>query len=358
MLPFLTLIAMAVIMPREASAQIGMCPRGKIATSVSFKNDRSNVVSYHWVNENCEEVAYGDIQPGAEATVRTYATEAWRIREKSSGRLLQDINAGMLPLKVHVTDVQRAMQDREDDVAGYLVKVLYVLPHDGVDRELDTNGAIVLSIAAMQQWLVQQTTGKRLRFDTYQGALDIAFVRLKRLEAELKKHGSWIRDEIETHLGEMGFNDPRKLYLVYYDGDATECGGGPSKTKPGSVAAIYLQGLRGERNACGKELTANVALPGPNEYGALHEILHGLGFVASCAPNRTIPTTCPNRRQVAGAHVRDDPTDLMYAGCKPWRPSTLDVNRDDYFKHRKPGCLDLNNSAFLEPAGEPPPGWK
>jgi len=43
----------------------------------------------------------------------------------------------------------------------------------------------------------------------------------------------------------------------------------------------------------------------------LHEILHTLGVVATCAPNHTL-----------SGHVSDDPRDLMYAGPLPWQPSS------------------------------------
>jgi hypothetical protein len=351
----LTVFLVCIALVAETAAQADLCPRGKIETSITFRNDRSSPVTYHWVNAQCKEVLHKEIQPHAEVTVRTYAAEVWRVRDKASKLLLQDTAAGMAPLRVRVTDPERTMNERDDDLSGFQVKVLYVLPRDGVDRGLDTNSSIVLSVAAIQQWVLQQTGGKRLRFDTYQGALDIGFLRLDRSDAELKRRGAEIRDEIELDLGKAGFKHKRKLYLVYYDCDATECGGGPAITKPGSVAAIYLRGLQG---ACERQLAKDVAVPTLAEYGALHEILHGLGFVQDCARNRTKERTCRhNRRRVTKGHVSDSPKDLMYAGCEPWRPTMLDVDRNDYFNHRIPGCLDLNNSAFLEWPGEPPPGW-
>ena len=41
-------------------------------------------------------------------------------------------------------------------------------------------------------------------------------------------------------------------------------------------------------------------------------------------------------------------------------PSTLDVNLNDYYGRAVPNCLDLSNSAFLDPlpaGAETPPGW-
>jgi hypothetical protein len=51
----------------------------------------------------------------------------------------------------------------------------------------------------------------------------------------------------------------------------------------------------------------------------------------------------------------------MYAGSQPWRPSVIDTDRDDYFKHRDPDCLDLAKSVFLRPAAfdaAVPPAWQ
>ena len=77
--------------------------------------------------------------------------------------------------------------------------------------------------------------------------------------------------------------------------------------------------------------------------------MHTLGFVATCALHHVLQ-----------GHSSDSAEDLMYAGSEPWQPTTLDVNRDDYWQSGAVGCLDLANSAFLErlPASaEPPPGW-
>jgi hypothetical protein len=190
--------------------------------------------------------------------------------------------------------------------------------------------------------------------------LDVTFVRLRRSESELKGYQDRIRDKIEKELKTRGFNDTKKIYLMYYDGDATVCGGDPAVTTPGSVAAKYLRGRQGESNPCHSELAKSVDRPTLIEYGALHEIVHTLGFVATCAPNHTSEHQCPgpNGNKVTEGHVSDSPNDLMYAGCAAWNPIELDVGKNDYFRHRNPGCLDLENSVFLDPVPpQPPPGW-
>jgi Divergent InlB B-repeat domain len=62
--------------------------------------------------------------------------------------------------------------------------------------------------------------------------------------------------------------------------------------------------------------------------------------------------TCAAHHTRAG-HVSDSPTDLMYAGDEAWRPSVLDVGRDDYYHAHRLGCLELAESPYLE-GNEPP----
>ena len=76
----------------------------------------------------------------------------------------------------------------------------------------------------------------------------------------------------------------------------------------------------------------------------LHELMHTLGLVATCAPHQT-----------RNGHVSDSPTDLMYACDEPWAPSVLDVGRDDYFGTNRQDCLDLTQREHYEGGPEPPP---
>jgi hypothetical protein len=85
----------------------------------------------------------------------------------------------------------RSTADRTDDFAGYQIHVMYVLPSDGIDYNLDTNGAIASSVAATQKWFAAQTRGtRRLRFDTSNGELDISFFRLARTDAAIAGFGA------------------------------------------------------------------------------------------------------------------------------------------------------------------------
>ena len=246
----------------------------------------------------------------------------------------------------------RSTADRTDDLAGYQIHVMYVLPSDGIDYNLDTNGAIASSVAATQKWFAAQTRGtRRLRFDTSNGELDISFFRLARTDAAIAGFGAYVRDQIQLEINAAGFNHPEKIYAVYYGGSSTHaCGGGAwPPTLSGNVVALYLRGRPpGARPCVSNVLAAAAELPGYWEFSLIHEFFHTLGAVAQCAPHHT-----------RAGHVSDDPRDLMYAGDRPWRPSMLDAGNDDYFNHHT-DCLDVAKSVFIDPVAADavaPPGW-
>ena len=291
-------------------------------------------------------------------TQQTYVSNPWVVRDSEKQWLLKEFTPTtstptQLPISNLNKTLTRVTRNRPDDISGYQIQALYVLPSDGVDANLDTNGTISTSVTVFQKWFVGQTGGQRLKLDTYEGALDITFVRLVETDAQIKSNGSNIRDRIEALLKTLGFNDKRKVYAVYYGGgNPSTCGDGPwPPTLVGNVGVLYLNGTPPGVAGCNTNrfATTTVSQPGYLEFAMIHEIIHTLGFVASCAPNHT-----------RSGHVSDSPQDLMYAGSQPWQPSILDVGRNDYFNHNNPGCLDLAESIFLDPTDNNaviPPGW-
>ena len=256
------------------------------------------------------------------------------------------------------TSPTRSGVDRPDGVTGDQVHVMYVIPSDGTDRHLDTNGAITNSVAAWNGWLTAQTGGSHLRIDTSAGVPDITFVKLDKTDAEIAASGD-DRTAIEADLHTLGFNQPGKIYAVYYDGTGNFCGGGAFPPGlVGNVAAVYLQGsdprVTPPALCASNPVGADATNPGYFDYGMVHEVTHTLGFVAACAPHISVE-----------AHVGDSPHDLMYspkdASGAPWTfPLVLDFGHDDYYHHNIPGCLDLARSAFLDPlpaGAQAPPGW-
>ena len=221
---------------------------------------------------------------------------------------------------------------------------MYVLPSDRPDRSFDLDGTLAGSVESFQGWLADKTGGQALRLDTHEGALDVTFLRLDQTDAEVAAQGAFVRDLLEDELDAAGFDDPDKLYAVYYDGTSTfACGGGAwPPTLPGNVAAMYLNGLPAGPVPCASNPFASASQPPTyQEFAMLHEIMHTLGFVPTCSPNHW-----------RAGHVSDEPNDLMWAGDGPWVPGgwgavVLDEGNDDYFEAGVDGCLDFSDSPFL-----------
>jgi hypothetical protein len=232
----------------------------------------------------------------------------------------------------------RATADRPDDASGPQIHALYVVPADGVDRGFDTDGTVAASVANWQRWFVGQTLGGGLRLDTSGGELDVSFHRLAQTDSAMAQRGTFIRDAIEAELRASGFARADKVYAVYYDGSSTAaCGGGAwPPSLPGNVAALYLRGTFGSGTSCYDPALSRGGLQ-IMDFAMLHEVLHTMGFVPTCAPHHT-----------RSGHVSDDPRDLMYAGPEDWRPSVLDVGQDDYYHAHILGCRELAVSTYLE----------
>src|SRR5262245_10086307 len=50
----------------------------------------------------------------------------------------------------------RHTEDLPDDLTGKQVRILYLVPSDGLDRNLDTNGVLNTSVGAWQKWLAER----------------------------------------------------------------------------------------------------------------------------------------------------------------------------------------------------------
>jgi hypothetical protein len=81
---------------------------------------------------------------------------------------------------------------------------------------------------------------------------------------------------------------------------------------------MYLRGRPPGSIPCDTTGLAPVgAPPGHWEFAMLHDLLHGLGLVATCAPHHHL-----------SGHASDSPNDLMWSGNAPWQlPPQLDIGR-------------------------------
>lgn len=242
----------------------------------------------------------------------------------------------------------RTTVDLPDDVTGPQVHFLYVVPSDGEDRQLDTNGQLEESIARIEGWFATQSGSQGLRVDTHDGVPDVTFVRLPHSNAQATATNPWPLWVIGEDLVAAGLDDPNKVYAAFYDGRSSwACGGANSPALP-KLGAMYLlahptNDPRPCRDAPG--FGTGDDRPGYFEIGLLHEILHVLGFTPRCAPHASADGY--------GDHVNDSPTDLMYgpdASSRSgwnWANAVLDFNRDDYYRANLPACPDLSNSPYV-----------
>lgn len=202
------------------------------------------------------------------------------------------------------------------------VGILYVVP-SGVTAIEDMDARSAATMAAIQTWLAADT-GRQLRVDPTVTRVDLAVP------------STTSTAQLSDLIASAGHGTPGKVYVVLYDGVA-------------------------ENDACGKALARGPAeptysyllmpvcdiypQPGPQTfpfeatYLVLHELLHALGAVPSCAPNHT-----------SVGHVSDSNRDVLYEGPlgRDWDNLTIDVGNDDYLDHSNAGCPDIADSPFWQ----------
>ena len=230
-----------------------------------------------------------------------------------------------------------------DATSAYAVHVIYVRPASAPDRFLEFAPRIVGDAAAFDAWWRSQDATRTPRFDLFPapgcansfGALDISNVQLTNGVSSI---GSAFQ-EIRRVVAEIGFKEPEKAYLVYYDGPTGQvgldhvCGQGARSggfDLPG-LAVVYLDSCDADQ---GDKLRPVVAM---------HELVHVFGAVERAAPN-----VCQS------GHVCDFPLDLMTAVLtgEELEAHVLDSGRNDYYGHSG-SWTDVQDSHFLERLDSP-----
>jgi hypothetical protein len=230
---------------------------------------------------------------------------------------------------------------------------MYVLPSDAPDLRLDQNRALITSVQAWARWVEMATGGQRIRLDTYEGTLDVAFYRLPRTDNDIASFGITAVNEIQAAIAAAGYDNPSKIYAVYYGGNNLLHCGQSLRRGAQAIAAAFLEARPAAFAPCPQQtvpsnrtpgLTTSLDSPGYWEFVMAHEVFHMLGAVPSCAPNFS-----------SGTHVNDSPTDLMGVFTRPgvdpadpavrWNPTVIDFNRDDYYRHGR-SCTDVSQSPF------------
>ncbi len=231
--------------------------------------------------------------------------------------------------------MERSLVDRKDDVSGPQIHAVYAVASDDEDRELDRHGRVGWSLMATVDWLYDKL-GRRLRVDTYEGVVDVTFLRLRETAAQMEdRNVRALRDAVRA----KAWYSDEKTYAVYYLGPTGNAGG----VKIGNFATVFS-------DSRGLDRPHYVVARQPDFLGALentmaHELFHTMGVVhEQCATNPAAN---------GSSHVGDYDHDLMAVRRRRGRMLTeIDVGNDDYYDHDIPNCRDAADSPLWM---DPPP---
>jgi hypothetical protein len=117
----------------------------------------------------------------------------------------------------HFVIQKRNLVDNPDEKQGFLIKPIYVVPSDGTDNALDTDGYIANALQSGTQFLDSQI-GKHFPIDTYNGTYDIQFFRTKyskkELESALDPLDLVAQDYLASSQGKQANKDKDSLFFL------------------------------------------------------------------------------------------------------------------------------------------------
>jgi len=162
----------------------------------------------------------------------------------------------------------RNIGDKPDEVDGFQIKVVYVVPKDGKDRELDLDGSLQKIVTEGNNFLTQEIQ-RKFPVDSWQGNYDIEFFRSTLTKLELIS----IRDAHRVLFNEMKIFERkdvnRKMYSFWIDVDSLDNG-----------TACGYSNINDNRHAIaiGPQCSGRSAQFEDNRVTAwVHESLHGIG---------------------------------------------------------------------------------
>ena len=212
------------------------------------------------------------------------------------------------------------------------IQTLYAIP---TDRKSDHSAEdiaqyerrIATVISEVQKWYRTQTDGRHPVFRRDAFDISVKTVILSKTVSQLERYSN---DRLVAAIrSEAGISTSTPI-LIVLDGRHQSDAAGWASDRLGVVVIPILN-----------EGTGPVTVyewPSGLSYLFAHELAHLLGAVKSCAPN-----------EGRGGHVVDDRRDLLYGGPggRDWSNLILDVGRDDYYMHGRPGCRDISDNRLL-----------
>ena len=204
----------------------------------------------------------------------------------------------------------RSSTDRPDELSGYQIRLIYVVPSDRTDRKLDEKGYVHTWISQIIDQTKKQI-GLTPRFDKFEGKYDIGFLKSKHTVKELSTF-----DGYDLLLKELPNSETLKLKGVGFviDGktDSFEyCGYAQA---PGSSFVAYLGGDCWEDTPWYNEREKWTWIARV----ILHEWLHTLGVEHTCVEDEL---------------MHGEGCDAVSAGDK----NSIDAKRENYIRASKSG---------------------
>ena len=223
----------------------------------------------------------------------------------------------------------RSSYDRPDDFTGPQVHVIYAVKNRTADRQFDTNGLIERAIEHMDRWLFEQSGGIGVRFDTYQGRLDVTYFPVPADISSVNAPNCLApcpsEVDILNQYKAAGRFVEGKQYIVFYDGGIVYksgpglCGGSLSNSAGSFINLDHAIGRTCSSIPWFGFKTSDWSIG----LLALHEMFHALGVVFHSS----------------------DPTDLMHGSAG--NGSRLDPGRDDYWGNTSGPYPDLSKSPLF-----------
>jgi hypothetical protein len=215
---------------------------------------------------------------------------------------------------------------KPDDKKGYQIQLVYVETSSAAGSNSDTYGQITSWVDQLQDWLTKQT-GKGFIFDTYQGKLDVAYLKVKGNLSTDENH----RKELIRMYRQLNPNTYYGKTLVFVIDQVKPVGrricglGGrnqgaaltfPNLTFPGGGRCGDLEHITKINNGFSSEAQT-----------LLHEIIHSYGAEHVCVDSTDLMQGSPECEQVGNI---DDSS----------KPVTFDLTGKYYFGGNKSG-VDL-----------------
>lgn len=211
------------------------------------------------------------------------------------------------------------------------LQAVYAYPSSG--RPLSGLGIEVLlaqELKTVTDWYAGETGGRRPDFVTGLLGVEVMAIQLSMTAGQANASGGWIAagGQIKNQL-------PANRYpVIFYDGTSAD----------GFCGIAHSQGFVWIpiHNCGGNGVPKGQPWPYGPTYLFAHEIGHALGAVPACAPHH-----------IAGGHVGDNRTDLMYEGPgKDILNTRLDPGHDDYY-NPVPGAICGNGNIINSPLMTP-----